>query len=229
MVVDDDDPYALRDRGRDSVDSRRRSAANRAATRPRSPRRVRTRSRRCRRPPPSDRRSRRGCRGARSARCPDRSRALVAHEDLDAGAGSSSAKTTTGAPPAWRAALRSASRAAATSASPAGSSARSPIAVISTVIACSSSTSATTSRSAATSVSLSSSVSPAIQARSACSWRRARRATAAGSWAWRWTSASVCRTESCRCAAKRWRSSSRASWPARDRRASARRSAAACR
>ena len=54
------------------------------------------------------------------------------------------------------------------------------------------------------------SASPAIQARSACSWRRASRATAAGSSAWRWTSASVCSTESCRCAAKRWRSSSRA-------------------
>ena len=78
-------------------------------------------------------------------------------------------------------------------------------------IASSSSTSATTSRSAATSVSLTSSDSPAIQARNACSWRRARRATAAGSWAWRWTSASVCRTESCRCAAKRWRTSSCAS------------------
>ncbi len=135
------------------------------------------------RPKPSGRRSRLGCRGVRRARRRVEARALVADEHARRLSRLISANTNTGAPAACRAALRSASRAAATSSSPRPSSGRSPIAVSSTLIPCSSSTSATVSRSAATSVSQTSSVSPAIHARSAYSWRRASRATAAGSWA----------------------------------------------
>ncbi len=113
--------------------------------------------------------------------------------------------------PANLAAFTVASDAARTIAATPSSIAVSPTVTTSTVTAWRSSTSAATPLRAADSVTGASAppLLPASQSRSSRSCRRARVATSRSSPARRWISASVWRTESCRCAASSARSSER--------------------
>ena len=123
---------------------------------------------------------------------------------------STSANRSTRSLPANFAAFVIASRAACTSASRRPVSGPSPTVTASIVTPCSSSTSAAARSSAPATLSCPDSPGRrSSQLRSSRSWRRARPATSRGSPARFWISASVCSTESCRCAASSARSCSR--------------------
>jgi hypothetical protein len=138
-------------------------------------------------------------------RRPGRSPAAVADEDVDRAGGDLGVDVDRAAP-ACLAALVTASRAARTIGRSASSRSQSPTATTSTATPCASSTSAAAPRSAPAGCG-SSADSPGVQpGPQVALLGRASRATWRGSAEFFWISASVCSTESCRCAATSARS-----------------------